>query len=211
MLEIRSDDRFNAPGSFVAAKPVELLKDDQELEVLDFLAAHPSLSFAMTGWIKDNGLVSKLNRGSFYATRNELGQIDGIALIGHATCFDTSSDASCAAFAELARDHRDAFLILGEEQRLNRFMSFYALNHGRIARPGSFYLSSGPGNPANHPCQIFGAPRWKISSWLCRFTRRWRLSKAESTRSTSTRPVFVTAVRGVSSKVAFGCASRMAS
>jgi len=61
MLEIRNDNRMNAPASLVT-QPVELLRDDQEAEVLDFLAANPSLSFVMTGWIKDNGLVNKLNR-----------------------------------------------------------------------------------------------------------------------------------------------------
>jgi predicted GNAT family acetyltransferase len=125
MLEIRNDNRMNAPASLVT-QPVELLRDDQETEVLDFLAANPSLSFVMTGWIKDNGLVNKLNRGSFYATRNGLGHIDGVALIGHVTCFDTNSDAACAAFADLARNNSETFLLLGEEQRLSRFMSFYA-------------------------------------------------------------------------------------
>ena len=116
MLEIRNDNRINAPASSMA-QPVELLKAEQEAEVLDFLAAHPSLSFVMTGWIKDNGLVSEHNRGSFYATRNALGQIDGVALIGHVTVFDTNSDAALAAFAELTRNYRDTFLIIGEEQR----------------------------------------------------------------------------------------------
>jgi predicted GNAT family acetyltransferase len=125
MLEIRNDNRI-APPPALMAQSVELLKDEQEAEVLDFLAANPSLSFVMTGWIKDNGLVNKLNRGSFYATRNELGHIEGVAVIGHVTCFDTNSDAACAAFADLARSHSDTFLMLGEEQRLSRFMKFYS-------------------------------------------------------------------------------------
>src|SRR5688572_12032857 len=101
MLDIRNDNQISALAAPVA-QPTELFKGEQEVEVLDFLSSHPLLTFVMTGWIKDNGLVSPFNRGSFYGTRNSHGQINGVALIGHVTTFETSSDAALCAFAELS-------------------------------------------------------------------------------------------------------------
>jgi ribosomal protein S18 acetylase RimI-like enzyme len=98
----------------------------QEAEVLDFVSAQPLQTFVMSGWIKDNGLDSQLNRGTFYVSQSERGELNGVALIGHITLFETNSDTVLAAFAELTRKRSDAFVILGEEQNVDRFMSYYA-------------------------------------------------------------------------------------
>lgn len=136
MLEIRNDNPL-APRAPQMAQPVQLLKGEHEAEVLDFLSAYPLLTFVMTGWIKDNGLVSLLNRGNFYGSRNNSGALDGVALIGHVNMFETNSDAALAAFARLARECTDAFVVLGEEQKIDRFMSTYSpetLQSPRISR-----------------------------------------------------------------------------
>jgi hypothetical protein len=62
----------------------ELCRSDQP-EVMEFLSARPLHTVFMTGLIRDNGMLSPQNRGSFYGSRNRLGQLEGIALIGHAT------------------------------------------------------------------------------------------------------------------------------
>ncbi|HEY6046446.1 MAG TPA: hypothetical protein VIU65_07575, partial [Pyrinomonadaceae bacterium] len=113
MLEIRNDNPL-APRAPHMAQPVQLLKGEHEAEVLDFLSAYPLLTFVMTGWIKDNGLVSHLNRGNFYGSRNNSGALDGVALIGHVNMFETNSDAALSSFAALARECTDAFVVLGE-------------------------------------------------------------------------------------------------
>lgn len=124
MLELTKENprRPLAPSE---SRPIQLLKGEHEVEVLDFLSAYPLLTFIMTGWIKDNGLVSPLNRGNFYASRNDRGELAGVALIGHITMFEANSSDVIAAFAGLTQNCRSAFAVLGEKQRVNQFMSYY--------------------------------------------------------------------------------------
>src|SRR6266571_3550624 len=95
------------------SRPIELLKAEHEMEVLDFLSAYPLLTFVMAGWIKDNGLVSPLNRGTFYAYRNRRGELEGVALIGHITMFEANSSDAVAAFAGLTQQCESAYAVLG--------------------------------------------------------------------------------------------------
>src|SRR2546430_13374375 len=101
MLEIRNDTPIASMTPEVTN--IQPLRGEHEAEVIDFLSAHPLFTFAMTGFIKDNGLESELNRGRFYASRNGRGEVDGVALIGHVTLFETSSDIVLSAFANLTR------------------------------------------------------------------------------------------------------------
>src|SRR5690348_3985205 len=78
------------------------LNRDNESEVLEFLAANPLHTVFMASLIRDNGLNSPHNRGSFYACRDRVGQLEAVALIGHATLIDARTKASMAAFARLA-------------------------------------------------------------------------------------------------------------
>src|SRR5688572_33239913 len=102
MLQITNTPQPLLPP--VSAGRIEELTEEQQTEVLAFLATRPRYTFVMTGWILDNGLVSHLNRGTFYGHRNAAGQLDGVALIGHVTLFETSNEAALAAFALLTRD-----------------------------------------------------------------------------------------------------------
>lgn len=104
----------------------ELLKDDSEAEVLEFLARRPLHTVALIGAIKDNGLVSPLNRGSFYGCRNRSGQLEGVALIGHATLMETRTDRALQAFAEIAQKCTTAHMIMGEQERIQEFWNYYS-------------------------------------------------------------------------------------
>src|SRR5947207_1023052 len=73
-----------------------------EAEVLEFLSARPIHTVYLATLIRDNGLVSPDNRGSFYSYRNTLGELEGVALIGHATMIETRSETALAEFATLA-------------------------------------------------------------------------------------------------------------
>ncbi|MGI8898773.1 MAG: hypothetical protein ACR2IB_10305 [Pyrinomonadaceae bacterium] len=95
------------------------LTHEFEAEVLDFLSERPMHTVAMTGFIRDNGLVSELNRGMFYGCRNRQGKLEGVALIGHATLMETRSDRALQAFADLARQSATPHLIMGEEERID--------------------------------------------------------------------------------------------
>src|SRR2546423_15454713 len=102
------------------------LTADCESEVLTFLAAHPLDTVVMAGLIRDNGLVSPLNRGTFYGCRDEEGRLQGVALIGHATLVETESDEALAAFARIARNCPRTHVMMGEQEKIERFWSHYA-------------------------------------------------------------------------------------
>jgi predicted GNAT family acetyltransferase len=95
------------------------------MEALDFLAKRPLHTVCMTGLILENGLVNSSNRGDFYAHHNLDGELDGVALIGHATLIEAHSDAAIEAFARLAQTNLRAHLIRGEQEMIERFWSFY--------------------------------------------------------------------------------------
>jgi GNAT superfamily N-acetyltransferase len=103
----------------------ELYQED-EAEALQFLAARPIHTVFMSSLIRDNGLASPHNRGSFYACRDERGQLEGLALLGHATVIEARSDDAVSAFARLARNCFNAHLIRGERNTINSFWKHYA-------------------------------------------------------------------------------------
>jgi len=105
---------------------VHPLRNENRQEVLAFLAECPLHTVIMSGHIYDNGLESELNRGSFHACRNGRGRLEGVALIGHATLVEARSEAALAAFALLAQSCPDAHLIMGEQERIERFWRYYA-------------------------------------------------------------------------------------
>ena len=94
-------------------------------EVLSFLGARPLHTFIMSSWIQDNGLVSSFNRGNFYGCRSTDGQLEGVALIGHVTLFETKTDAALAAFAYLTQTCLSAHVVLSEQNTVNGFLSYY--------------------------------------------------------------------------------------
>ncbi|HKY05805.1 MAG TPA: GNAT family N-acetyltransferase [Blastocatellia bacterium] len=105
---------------------IDLLTQGQENEALDFLSARPLHSVFLSGFIRDNGLVSEQNRGSFYACRDKEGRLEGIALMGHAVLIEARSDAALRAFARLARGSESSQMLLGEQEKVERFWSHYA-------------------------------------------------------------------------------------
>jgi predicted GNAT family acetyltransferase len=104
---------------------IHLLTNGSEAEALEFLSARPVHSVIMSSFIRDNGLVSELNRGSFYSYRDHSGRIEGVALLGHATLFETSNETALAAFAELAHKSDKVHMIMGEEVRVEQFWRHY--------------------------------------------------------------------------------------
>ena len=105
---------------------VNELDATHEREVLQFLAHRPIHTVAMVGFINDNGLFSPLNRGTFYGCRNRDGQLEGVALIGHATLIETITDRATEALAERAQTCTTAHMIMGEKERINNFWDYYA-------------------------------------------------------------------------------------
>ena len=110
----------------VPAVTVELLTAKDEIEVLAFLSQRPIHTVAMKSFIHDNGLVSPLNRGSFYGCRDINGQLEGVALVGHATLMETVSDRALQALAQVARECSYTHMIMGEQERVADFWANYS-------------------------------------------------------------------------------------
>lgn len=127
-VTIMSQEAGTITNAFGGSEPfaVSELRVEHEREALDFLAARPIHTVFMASLIHDNGLVSRHNRGSFYATRDQLGRLDGVALVGHATVVEAHSESSIAAFARLARNCDNTHLIRGERETIECFWKYYA-------------------------------------------------------------------------------------
>jgi uncharacterized protein len=108
------------------ATSIVKLQPAEETEVLTFLQRRPLHTITMVGFIRDNGLVSPLNRGTFYGCRNRNGELEGVALIGHATLMETTTDRALEAFAEIAQTRSDMHMIMAERERVEEFWSYYA-------------------------------------------------------------------------------------
>jgi len=104
---------------------VELIQSD-EAEVVEFLGRRPIHTVFMASLIRDNGLLSPHNRGSFYACRDRYGLLEGVALVGHATVIEARTENSVASFARLARNCLNAGLIRGEQETISNFWKYFA-------------------------------------------------------------------------------------
>src|SRR6266853_301727 len=123
-LDVFARDEPRVVGELTAA---------DESEVLEFLSARMIHTVFMASLIRDNGLVSPHNRGSFYSCRDRYGRLEGVALLGHATMIEARSENSLASFARLARNCLNARLIRGEQETINSFWKHYA-NSGQEPR-----------------------------------------------------------------------------
>lgn len=112
----------------VAGEPVTLKKlaAEDEAEVLEFLSERPAHTFGMVGFIRSNGIVSPYNRGEFYGCRDHEGNLEGVALIGHYILFETRTNAAIEAFARLAQECRMSHMLLGEQDKVEPFWSYYS-------------------------------------------------------------------------------------
>ncbi len=113
-----------APAA-MGALTVCTFTDEDEAETLAFLARRAVQTVFLSTLIRDNGLGSPLNRGTFYGCRTATGRLVGIALIGHAIIVETDEDAALAAFARLAQVCPHAYLIRGEQARIAGFWRHY--------------------------------------------------------------------------------------
>jgi GNAT superfamily N-acetyltransferase len=124
---------------FLTAAPdlsrVVELKNENREEALAFLNIRPVHTVAMTSFILDNGVESDLHRGKFYGYRNELGRLEGVALIGHTTLVEARSEDALKALAFAARTSETPIhMIMSSGQEAEEFWSFYGdgLNEPRL-------------------------------------------------------------------------------
>ena len=106
----------------VSAEP---LTEKQKEETLEFLARRPLHAVIMSGWIRENGIVSPQHRGKFYGCRDEKRDLVGVALIGRNTLFEVRTDEAIIAFAKCARLFPDIRMVLAQEEELTTFWHDY--------------------------------------------------------------------------------------
>jgi predicted GNAT family acetyltransferase len=104
----------------------EKLNAAHAAEALEFLARRPLHTAYLSSLIRDNGVVSPLNRGTFYGCRDTQGALAGVALIGHAIFFEAHTEAALESFARLAQEYAAAHMLLGEQEKIERFWHYYA-------------------------------------------------------------------------------------
>ena len=121
------------PGVSTNRLLVESLTNEHEVEVLAFLAERAIHTVVMAGHIRDNGIESSLNRGTFYACRNGSGELEGVALFGHATLIESRSEAALQSFAQHRQSGLNAHMIMGEQKKIDRFWQYHAAG-GRLPR-----------------------------------------------------------------------------
>ena len=126
MLHTSTVSRVSERDLSTALVQVQRLTNNDETEVLKFLAQRPIHTVAMMSLIHDNGISSPFNRGAFYGCRDLTGQLEGVALVGHATLMETISDRALAALAQVARECPSTHLIMGEKERVADFWSHYS-------------------------------------------------------------------------------------
>jgi predicted GNAT family acetyltransferase len=113
------------PEACVTVTTNELTEEDRN-EVLAFLAERPTQTVCLAGFIRDNGLVSPHNRGTFYGCRNSEGRLEGVALIGHAILIEARTTRAMSEFGLIAQSCSRTHMILGEKESVEQFWNYYA-------------------------------------------------------------------------------------
>jgi predicted GNAT family acetyltransferase len=113
------------PEADVTVNVIELTEEDRN-EVLAFLAERPVHTVCIAGFIRDNGMVSPHNRGTFYGCRNSEGRLEGVALIGHATLIEARTTRAMQEFGIVAQSYQRTHMILGEKDKVEQFWNYYA-------------------------------------------------------------------------------------
>ena len=124
MTEVMTETPY-LPAADVIVNVAELTEEDRN-EVLAFLSERPVHTVCLAGFIRDNGLVSPHNRGTFYGCRNSEGRLEGVALIGHATLIDARTERAMQEFGLLAQGYQRTHIVLGERDRIEQFWNYYA-------------------------------------------------------------------------------------
>jgi uncharacterized protein len=105
---------------------VKALANSDQSDVLQFLSQRAIHTVSMMSLIQDNGLENPFNRGTFYGCRDSRGQLEGVALVGHATLMETVSDRALASLAQVAQQCPNTHMIMGEKERVADFWVHYA-------------------------------------------------------------------------------------
>ena len=105
--------------------PIRVLEETDKQAALDYLSARPISTVIMSGWIHERGIVSEANRGTFYGYFDGNGRLDGVALIGRATMFETQNERALKEFAELAQTCETVRMVMGEQEKMEVMLDHF--------------------------------------------------------------------------------------
>ncbi len=125
MMQTVMEETACLPQSNLALTVSELTESETN-EVVAFLSERPIHTVIMMGLIRDSGLISEHNRGTFYGCRNSEGRLEGVALIGHATLIETRTRGAIDEFAIIAQIHNNLHLFMAEQEKAEIFWNSYA-------------------------------------------------------------------------------------
>src|ERR1044071_2303510 len=115
-----------SPETALAGRcPIRVLEENDKQAVLNYLSARPVNTVIMAGWIHEHGIVSEANRGTFYGYFDGDGRLDGVALIGRATMFETQSEQALQEFAELAKSCETVRMVMGEVEKMEAMLHHF--------------------------------------------------------------------------------------
>jgi predicted GNAT family acetyltransferase len=127
IAESESGTTSSLPKSpFARPLRVHAFSGGHQDEVLAFLAQRPIHTVFMAGLIRDNGLVSPVNRGTFYGCRDNEDRLIGVALVGPKTVIEARDEASMEVFAGLVPNNLTSHLVRGEQDQIDYILSRYA-------------------------------------------------------------------------------------
>ncbi|HWS85505.1 MAG TPA: GNAT family N-acetyltransferase [Pyrinomonadaceae bacterium] len=124
MDDVMSGGQF-LPEAGLPLTTAELSEAERE-EVLAFLSERPVHTVCMAGLVRDNGLASPHNRGTFYGCRNSEGRLEGVALVGHHTLCEARTRRARRELALAAQVSTRTHLIMGAAEEVEEFWSTYA-------------------------------------------------------------------------------------
>ncbi len=125
MMQTVMEETACLPQSNLALTVSELTESETN-EVVAYLSERPIHTVIMMGMIRDNGLISEHNRGTFYGCRNSEGRLEGVALIGHATLIETRTRGAIRELALIAQIHNNLHLFMAEQEKAEIFWNSYA-------------------------------------------------------------------------------------
>ena len=129
---------------------IRVLEESDKEAALSYLSARPISTVIMSGWIHERGMVSEANRGAFYGYFDGDGRLDGVALIGRATLFETQNERALQEFAELAQSCETVRMVMGEKEKMEVMLHHFARSNRkpRLIYHDLLYEFNGTTGPA---------------------------------------------------------------